>query len=73
MICKDIIDEVIRYGHSNLHFQHPYAFIIRKSQFICLKTLMIRVNKGAKDLNRDLVIELHNPASLVLIELKAKL
>ena len=45
-------DEIMGWGHHDLVF--------RKSTFICPRTLMIKSNKAAADLNRDLINDLSN-------------
>jgi len=73
IMCEGISDKIIGYGHPNLSFKHPSDIVIRKSQFICPRTLMINANKAAKDLNRELVESLKNPASKVEIKILAEL
>jgi hypothetical protein len=42
---------------------------VRKSDYICGRTLAIRADKAAKDLSRKLVEELRNPSQRVRITL----
>lgn len=63
--------EVIRaYGSPNLTFTHPTDIVIRKSNYICGRTVAIRADKAARDLSRDLVERLRRqgePVRIVLI------
>jgi hypothetical protein len=71
--CEGITDEIIGFGHPDLTFQHPSDIVIRKSQFICPRTLMIRANKAARNLNKQLISKLQDPQAKVQIKLKAEL
>ncbi len=53
-------DEITGYGHHDLTLTHPTDIVCRKSTFICPRTLMIKSNKAAADLNRDLINDLSN-------------
>ena len=52
------------YGHHDLTLSHPTDIVCRKSTFICPRTLMIKSDKAAVDLNRDLVNDLANGESM---------
>ena len=53
-------DEIEGYGHHDLTLSHPTDIVCRKSTFVCSRTLMIKSNKAAIDLNRDLIKDLAN-------------
>jgi hypothetical protein len=46
--------------------------VVRKSDFICNRTLAIRADKAAKDFSRNLVKKLQNPKQKVTITLSVK-
>ncbi len=48
------------YGHPKLTYKNPTSFVIRKSSFVCDRTLMIKADKSAKDLAREFVDLLKN-------------
>ena len=63
-------DTIDGYGHHDLTLSHPTDIVCRKSTFVCSRTLMIKSNKAAIDLNRDLIKDLANGESMdVNIEL----
>lgn len=63
-------DTIEGYGHHDLALSHPTDIVCRKSTFVCSRTLMIKSNKAAIDLNRDLIKDLANGESMdVNIEL----
>lgn len=53
-------DTIEGYGHHDLNLSHPTDIVCRKSTFVCSRTLMIKSNKAAIDLNRDLIKDLAN-------------
>ena len=63
-------DTIKGFGHHDLSLSHPTDIVCRKSTFVCSRTLMIKSNKAAIDLNRDLIKDLANGESMeVNIEL----
>ena len=62
--------EVIKgYGHPDLEFLDERSIVIRKSDYICPRTLMIRANKVAVDLDRRLISLLRNPNTIAKIRI----
>lgn len=53
-----LCDEVIGEGHPHLSLNDPRSIVIRKSTFICPRTVLIKSNKAAKDLDRKLIEKL---------------
>ena len=56
----EISDEIMGWGHHDLILTHPTDLVFRKSTFTCPRTLMIKADKAAADLNRDLINDLSN-------------
>lgn len=65
----EIVDEIIAQGSSGLILDHEYSMVIRKSKYIDPRTLAIRANKAAKDVDRRIVELLKNPDVTAEIEL----
>ena len=66
------IREIVRaYGSSQLQLTHPTDMVIRKSSYICDRTLAIKADKAAADLSRSLVEKLRKPEQNVEIKLIA--
>ena len=65
--------EILGSGHPNLTFEHPGDLVIRKSHFMCDRTLAVGTDKAAADIDRVLVERLRDPRQEVLIELVAEL
>lgn len=53
-------DEITGFGHEDLTLTHPTDIVIRKSDYVCSRTLMIGADKAAKDLDGDLIDDLKN-------------
>jgi len=65
--------EIIKaFGSPNLTFTHPTDIVIRKSSYICGRTVAIRADKAACDLSRRLIEKLRNPENKVKIILVAR-
>ena len=52
---EDVMDKVCGYVHPDLTFKSDRDFVLRKSDFICDRTLMINSDKAAIDLDREIV------------------
>jgi uncharacterized protein len=51
-------DEIRGYGHPALTLDHPTDIVCRRSNYTCSRTLMIKADKAAFDLKRELVEDL---------------
>ncbi|MBC7131235.1 DUF371 domain-containing protein [Candidatus Bathyarchaeota archaeon] len=65
-------DTVQAYGSPFLSFTHATDIVVRKSRYICGRTLAIRADKAACDLSRSLVEHLKIPGQKVKITLTVK-
>jgi len=64
--------EIVRaYGSKELRLMHPTDMVVRKSNYICDRTLAVKADKAAADLSRELVKKLRNPKQYVEIKLIA--
>lgn len=60
---------VSAFGSQRLILTHPTDIVVRKSSYICSRTLAIQADKAACDLSRKLVEKLRNPKQRVKITL----
>ena len=60
------------WGSSGLTLTHPTDLVIRKSNFVCNRTLAIKADKTAFKFSRRLVEKLQNPNQKVKITLAAE-
>ena len=66
-------DEIIGWGHEDLTLTHPTDIVIRKSDYTCPRTLMIKANKAARDLEGKLIDDLKDGKVMdVTIKLRTK-
>jgi uncharacterized protein len=63
------LKEVIT-AKTNKKFNHSHEIVIRKKDFISDRTLGIKADKAAIDLNRELIAKLKNPDNKALVEIK---
>ena len=68
----DFIEEIKALGSPKLCFGHPTDIVIRKSNYICSRTLAICANKASNDLPRKLVEKLQDPKQKVKITLRVE-
>jgi hypothetical protein len=62
--------EVVRSrGSPRLLFTHPTDLVVRKSGYVCGRTLAIRADKVASDLSRKLVEKIKDPSQRIRITL----
>jgi hypothetical protein len=66
-----LAEEINAHGSPQLILNHPKDMVIRKSDYVCNRTLAIRADKAAQDLSRKLVENLLNPEQKVKITLTA--
>ena len=64
-----LTEQINASGSPKLILTHPTDIVIRKSDYICNRTLAIRADKSANDLPRELVEKLKNPQQKVNITL----
>jgi len=69
----DFMEVVKAYGNPLLSFTHPTDMVVRKSGYICGRTLAIHADKAACDLSRSLICALKNPRQRVEITLTASI
>ena len=67
-----IAEQVQAYGTQQLILSHPADAVIRKSYYVCSRTLAVRADKAANDLSRELVEKLKNPQQQVKITLTVR-
>ena len=65
----DLREEIKALGSPKLCLCHPTDIVIRKSDYICSRTLAIYADKSSNDLPRELVEKLKDPKQKVKITL----
>jgi hypothetical protein len=59
-------------GDPRLSFAHPTDIVVRKSRYVCSRTLAVKADKAASDISRSLVAKLRNPDQKVIVTLTVK-
>jgi hypothetical protein len=67
-----IIEQVNAHGSPRLILTHPTDMVVRKSDYVCNRTLAVHADKAAQDLSKALVEKLKNPQQKVKITLIAR-
>ncbi|MGC8937204.1 MAG: DUF371 domain-containing protein [Candidatus Methanomethylicaceae archaeon] len=62
-------EEVQGRGHPSLSFESDKEMVVRKSGYVCGRTLMIYADKAAADLNREFVTKLKDKGARVRLTL----
>jgi hypothetical protein len=64
-----VTEKINASGNSSLILTHPRDIVVRKSKYICSRTLAIKADKAACDMSRTLVEKLRSPQQRVKITL----
>ncbi len=67
--ADDAKERISAFGSLKLVLSHPTDMVVRKSGYICDRTLAVHADKAACDLSRKLVEKLQNPRQKVKITL----
>lgn len=67
--ADEINETITAKGSAKLQFTHPTDLVIRKSDYVCGRTLAIGADKASIDLSRKLVEKLQNPNQKVKVSL----
>lgn len=57
-------------GHPDLTFTHPTDIVIRKSTYTCSRTLMIKADKSAREIDERIKRLLRDEKQIILLELR---
>ena len=67
-----IIEQVNARGSPQLILTHLTDMVVRKSDYVCSRTLAVHADKAAQDLSKELVEKLKNPEQRVKITLEVR-
>jgi hypothetical protein len=68
----EVIEQVNAQGSPQLILTHPTDMVIRKSDYVCNRTLAVKADRASYDLSRDFVEKLKNPKQKVKITLAVR-
>jgi hypothetical protein len=69
---SEVVEVIHASGSAQLILAHPTEMVIRKSDYVCNRTLAIRADKAAGDLSKRLREKLRNPKQKVKIALTVR-
>jgi len=70
---EDLSENIRGWGEPRLSLEHLQDLVIRRSTYVCPRTLMVKADKAAVNLNRELVEKLREPLSRVEVKIEAEL
>lgn len=65
----DLIERIKGKGHPMLALTHPSDMVFRKSDFISDRTVLIRCDKSAQEIDRDLIALMRIPNTIMEVNL----
>lgn len=65
-------DEIQGFGHEKMSFEHESDIVIRKSNFVCGRTLLIKASKSAFEIDRELINLLKDPSTQLSFVIEVK-
>ncbi len=60
-------------GDRRLTLSHPTDLVVRKSNYVCTRTLVVGADKSASELSREFVSALRRQSSTIAVEIVAEL
>ena len=60
-------------GHPELTFSHPSDIVVRKSGYICGRTMMIKSDKAACDVPKEVISLLRDEEAEITVEITVNL
>ena len=66
---ENLKEQINATGSPNLILTHPMDIVIRKSSYVCNRTLAICADRASIDLSRELIEKLKNPKQKVKVTL----
>jgi hypothetical protein len=67
---EGMVEKIRAKGHPLLTLDHPEDLVVRKSKFVCGRTLAVEADKAAADLGRKFVAALRNPANKLELKIE---
>ncbi len=65
-------ERVVAWGHPSITLDHATDMVVRKSRFVCGRTLAVGADKAASDLPREFVKALRSPTTVLEMEIVAR-
>ncbi len=67
---QDYCFEINGKGHDDLLLSHPHDIVIRKSEFVCPRTLAVNCNNASDDIPREIIQLLQKPDAEGIFEIE---
>ena len=72
LFVNGLEERITGWGNPQLTLQHPRDIVVRKSQYICDRTLCVGADRAARDLSREIIHLLSNPKQRMTVSLSVE-
>lgn len=70
VIVNEYSFEIIGYGNDSLELSDPDDIVIRKSDFICPRTMAVQCDKASDSIPREIIKLLQNPSQKGVLQIQ---
>jgi len=72
LVVDKLVDMIIAEGSRRLTFSNEHSLVIRKSNYVDDRTIALKANKAARDINREIIRKLRESKSLLALLIAIK-
>ncbi|MFN4132856.1 MAG: DUF371 domain-containing protein [Candidatus Hadarchaeales archaeon] len=65
-----LVEKVVARGMATLTFTDSMDIVVRKSDYVCGRTIAVKADKAAADFSRDFIKHLQDPSASVKMEIE---
>jgi len=65
-----IKDEIVGLGNEKMSFKHKKDIVVRKSNYVCDRTLLIKATKSAFEIDREMIKLLKDPSTILILKIE---
>ena len=65
-----IKDEIVGLGNEKMSFKHKKDIVVRKSNYVCERTLLIKATKSAFEIDREMIKLLKDPSTRLILKIE---
>jgi len=65
-----IKDEIVGLGNEKMSFKHKKDIVVRKSNYVCDRTLLIKATKSAFEIDREMIKLLKDPSTRLILKIE---
>lgn len=65
-----IKDEIVGLGNEKMSFKHKKDIVVRKSNYVCDRTLLIKATKSAFEIDKEMIKLLKDPSTRLILKIE---